>query len=173
MAVPQGWVIQSDEQKERMQKMGKDLIAGNDENLKAVLDAKEVRSADLFVASEHKIGAPVDFNPNISLSAENMSGMPGISSGKDYLFHAKKILQQSQVKYSKISEEFEAVEINGKTFHRMDMELILMKTTIKQSFYSAIINGFSFSIIISYKTTEQQELLMKSVNSLTFKAQEK
>ncbi|MCX6238485.1 MAG: hypothetical protein NTY07_13160 [Bacteroidia bacterium] len=49
LALPSEWVIQSKEQIENIAKLGKNLAAGDNINLKAVISASEVNTANLLV----------------------------------------------------------------------------------------------------------------------------
>ena len=51
----------------------------------------------------------------------------------------------------------------------MDAHLNYMGLEIKQIYYSTVLKGFSFIVIISYISDEQKETLLNSINSMTFK----
>ena len=167
--LPEGWVVQSKEETERLTNLGKDLVAGDDERLKAVIDASQINSANLLSVFQFELGSPVEYNPNISVVAENVMHAPGIKSGADYLYQTRKLLMQSQFQYDYISEEYESETFNGKEFHRMDGLLSYAGLEIKQHYYSTITNGFAFNVIISYINDEQKSDLMAVINSITFK----
>ncbi len=141
---------------------------GDNKNLKAALDASEVNVANLLVVSQYEYGAAVSYNPNFALVAENTARMPGIKSGSDYLFHARKLLEQSQVEYDYIDDEFEKVLINGQEFYVMNCSIDYMGHSIKQHYYSTIINGFCLSTIISYTLDDQKHDLEKIIDSMKF-----
>jgi hypothetical protein len=44
-----------------------------------------------------------------------------------------------------------------------------MGLEIKQIYYSTVLKGFSFNVIVSYISDEQKEILLKSINSMSFK----
>ncbi|MEM6263213.1 MAG: hypothetical protein AAGI38_11945 [Bacteroidota bacterium] len=169
MTLPENWVVQSKEQMEQLAQAGKDLVAGDDQNLKALLKASEVRTANLLAAFEHEVGAPVNYNPNLMVTTENMMHSPGVKNGSDYLFLAKRFLKQSQFQYDYMSEEFEHEVINGRDFYKMETRLNYAGIEIKQTFYSTIVKRFSFNLIISYVNEEQKQTLLRAVNSLKFK----
>ncbi|MDY0780484.1 hypothetical protein [Tenacibaculum sp. IB213877] len=165
--LPVNWVIQSREQTEALAKKGRKLIVGDDDNLKSIIDASEINTANLLTAFKYEQGAAVDYNPNIAVVAENISNAPGIKTGGDYLFHAKKFLSQGSFKYDYLSENFENEKINGLDFYRMDASINQLGILIKQSYYSTIINGFSLNLIVSYSTEQQKNELLKSLNTIS------
>jgi len=167
--LPEDWVVQSKEQIDNLKNSGKDIVAGDDEKMKAILKASEVNSANLLVAFQHELGAAVEYNPNIMIIAENVKNSPGIKNGSDYLIQAKKLLQQTQIKYDFISEDFEKEKISSVEFYKMETHMSYMGLEIKQTYYSTVLKGFSFNIIISYVSDDQKEVLLNTLNSLKFK----
>ncbi len=168
ITLPSDWVVQTKEQNDDLVEMGKDLVAGNDENLKTAIEASEINSAYLLTVFKHKVGTAVKYNPSLMLVAENLKLAPGIKTGGDYLFQTKKFLKQSQVKYNHIDQEFKKVNLDNQEFYKMNLDLNHMDFSIKQSYYSTIKKGFSINAIISYATDEQKDELEKMLNSLKF-----
>jgi len=101
--------------------------------------------------------------------AESVKAAPGIKTGSDYLFQARRILQQASFKYDYISQEFEKEMINGAEFYKMDAHLTYMGLAIQQRYYTTISKGFSFTVIVSYVTEEQQKVLLGAISSMKFK----
>lgn len=169
MDVPADWFVQSQEQMENITKVGKDMVAGDDENMKAIVKASDVNTANLLGVFQHEYGSAVQFNPNFLVVAENVKAAPGMRTGSDYLFQSRRLLTQSQFQYDRIDETFEKETINGTDFYKMKAEVSLMGITIRQIYYSTILKDFSFNVIISYSSDEQKDALLKVINSMTFK----
>jgi len=144
-------------------------VAGDDENLKAIVKASDVNTANLLGVFQHEYGSAVQFNPNFLVVAENVKAAPGMRTGSDYLFQSRRLLTQSQFQYDRIDETFEKETINGTDFYKMKAEVSLMGITIRQIYYSTILKDFSFNVIISYSSDEQKDALLKVINSMTFK----
>lgn len=168
MSIPKGWVVQSDEQMEDLTKQGEDLIAGDNAVKKAILKASEVRTANLLGVFKYERGAAVDFNPNFIVVAENVDGLPGIKNGSDYLFHTRKLIEQSPLKYDYMDSVYKEEKINNTSFYVMSAYINGMDTDINQLYYCSIIRGFSFNVILTYNNEEQKQELMSAVNSLKF-----
>ena len=169
LTLPENWVVQSNEQIQGMMQTGEDLFVGDDENMRRAIKASEINSAVLVVAFEYELGSAVEYNPNIVITVENLRNAPGVKSGKDYLFHSQKLLSQSNMRYDHIDEDFEEEKIGGAIFYKMGASIGIGDIEVYQTYYSTILNGFSFSIIISHAFEEQREELLNSVSSLKFK----
>ena len=168
LQLPSDWVVQTKEQTENLAKKGKELVAGDDKNMKAVIDAAEVNSANLLAVFKYEVGAAVEYNPNFMLVAENLKNAPGIKNGSDYLFQTRKLMKQSQIKYDFIDEEFKKEIINNQEFFLMNCSINYMGLNIKQKYYSTIQNGFCLSAIISFINDEQENDLERIINSIEF-----
>ena len=166
--LPTDWIIQSKEQTEYISNLGKEVIAGDDENMKAVLKASEINVANLLAAFQHELGSAVDYNPSIMIIAENIKSSPGLKNGSDYLFHARKLMQQGQLKYDYLSNEFMKESYSNTDFYIMDANVNYMENEIKQKYYSTVLKGFCLNIIISYITEDQKEILLNTINSIKF-----
>ena len=168
LTLPENWVVQSNEQVNEMMQIGEDLFVGDDENMRRVIKASEINSAVLVVAFEYELGSTVEYNPNIVIMVENLSNAPGVKSGKDYLFHSQRLLSQSSMSYNHIDDNFEEEKIGGAIFYKMGARISVGDIEVHQTYYSTVLNGFSFSIIISYAFEEQREELLNSMSSLKF-----
>lgn len=167
--LPTDWVVQTKEQTEYIAKMGKDLIAGDDKNMKAAINAAEINSANLLAVFKYEVGSPVDYNPNLMLVAQNLKNTPGIKSGSDFLLQARKLLKQAQIQYDFIDEEFKKDIINNQEFYIMNCSQNFMGINIKQKCYSTIQDGFCLSAIVSFTDDEQKNDLENIINTMKFK----
>lgn len=167
--LPVDWVVQSKEQTENLANTGKKLIAGDNDNMKAAIKASEINTAYLLSVFQYELGSAVEYNSNIMIVAESLKNAPGIKNGSDYLFQSRRILEQGQFKYDYLSEKFESEKIDEIEFYKMDAYVNYMGLEIKQIYYSTVYKGFSLSVILSYISDEQKEILLNSLNSMTFK----
>lgn len=169
LTLPDNWIVQTKEQTENLTKAGKELVAGDNENLKALINASEVNSANLLSVFQYEVGSAVDYNPGFMLVVENLKNAPGIKNGSDYLFQSRKLLEQSQIKYSPIDDTFKKEIIDGQEFYTMDCSVDLTGHSITQRYYSTIKDGFCLSAIISFTNDEEENSLKKIINSMNFK----
>ncbi len=165
IAFDSNWVIQDKKQINALLDTGKDLIIGDDENLKAVVEAAEVNSAYLLTIFKHEVGAAVDFNPSLIVIAENTKNAPGIKTGEDYLFHTKKLLSQTQMEYYFEKDVYEKT-IGRSTFHVMQAKLDYLDQTIIQEYITTVTKNFSLSFIVSYTTEEERNELYEVIDNI-------
>jgi hypothetical protein len=161
---PESWVLQNKEQVENLKEQGAELLTTKDETLKAVVKASEVNSATLLTVFKYEVGSAVDFNPSVMVVAENTKNSPGIKKGKDYLFHAKKFLQQSNL-YT-FEDALTSRKIGNKDFDVLHANLKYMDNIIKQEYITTVVNGFSLSFIVTYLTDEQKNELYRILDKV-------
>jgi hypothetical protein len=168
MEIPQGWAISSKQQNKRLRKLGEKIFAGDDKSLKTLIDANSINTAYLLTVFRYALGTPVDFNHSFMLVAENLRQSPGVKKASDYLFHARRLMKQSKLKYNIDGGMFEKAVIDGQDFYIMKVYTTYMGMRIYQRYYSTIKNGFSINFIMSYtKETAKQELF-NVLNTLKF-----
>jgi hypothetical protein len=167
MTLPADWKLQSQQQTENLMKEGRKLVAGEDRNLENAIRATEINTANLIVLYQYELGTAVGYNPSLMLVAENLKFAPGVKTGADYLFHARKLLSQAQIQYDHLDEEFERVDINGQIFYLMNTHIDYLGYEIKQKYYSTILQGFSLNMIITYVSDDQKSELEQSIYTLT------
>ena len=165
--LPDGWIIQDQQAQRKITEAGAKLVAGDDKNLNAMLKASEQQTVQLFGAFRHPIGAPVRFNPNIGCVAERVSHMPGITTGKDYHFHSRRMLEASQLKLS-FPREVSSERLGGKGFDVMHVEISLANMVIRQKHYASIIRGYALVCVTTFNTPEDESALNAVVGSMTF-----
>jgi hypothetical protein len=166
--LPPEWSIQDQEARQRMMELGGKMIAGDDHNLKATIKASEVTTVNLFAALKHPLGAPVPYNPNISCVAERIRHVPGIQKGKDYLFHAKKLLESGQMQFD-FPKEISSESIGGREFDVMYTEASMAGITIRQKYYAAVMKGYALILVVSFTTDEEELALQKILDTVVLK----
>ena len=167
--VPQNWDVRNDEQVQQLQKKGSGLISGNNKELEAKIDEADVNTVVLLTVFKNKEDTTaVKFNPSFILLCENLQGSPDIKKGKDYLDHAKYLMQQSKMPYQ-FTPEYFTEKVGNKEFDRMDAVLDGQMGGIQQSYYSIIDKGYALSIIISFVDADQKIELKGIINKIKFK----
>jgi hypothetical protein len=166
--IPQEWSIQDRESQQRMMNMGQDIIAGDDKNLKEVLEASEATSLYLFAAFRHPLGSPVPYNHNVLCLAEQISHLPGIQKGSDYLFHTKGLLNSSPIEVT-FPRDIYTEDLGGRQFYVMPVQMQAGGITVHQNYYVAIIHGHALAFITSYINEEQKLSVEKILTTIIFK----
>jgi len=167
--VPQSWDVRNDEQVKQLQKKGSGLISGNNKELEAKIDEADVNTIVLLTVFKNKDDTAANkFNPSFIILCENLQGSPDIKKGKDYLDHAKYLMQQSKMPYQ-FTPEYFTEKVGNKEFDRMDAVLDGQMGGIQQSYYSIIDKGYALSIIISFVDADQKTDLKEIINKIKFK----
>lgn len=159
------WIVQDKQAMNNLVTRGSELVTGDNKNLKSIVKASQVNTAYLLAVFKHEVGAAVEYNPSFMIVAENTENFQGIKNGKDYLFHAKKLLKQTQMSYLFEKEVFEK-KIGECLFHVMEAKLDYMGKIIIQEYISTVNRGFSLSFIISYTTEEEKNELYEVINNI-------
>lgn len=168
LEIPKDWVVQSKEQTQELEKMGKDILAGEDETMQAIIKASEVNSATLLQVFQYEVGSPVDYNPNFTMAIENTKAFPGIKSGSDYLVSARKMIKQTPMEFEHIDEEFTSKTFSGQEFYLMNVTMKYSGNSIYQKYYATLLKDFAITMVVSYNTPEQEKEVDSIVNSLKF-----
>ena len=165
LSIPESWYVMDDEARIALMQRSKKIVAGNDKNLSATLNAADLQNLNLITAYEKPPGAPVDSNPSLIIIAESIKHAPGITKGSDYHFHTKKIMESSQMDVS-FPKDIYKETISGKTFDVMDIEINMGSVRNIQKQYAAIINQYALLFIITYQDNnglKQLEQILQTV----------
>ena len=163
---PIEWYSQDPESTMKMSKVGSTVMAGDNQNMKALIDASLKSSVPLFAFFEKMPGTPVKTNPNIVSVAENISIMPGVKSGCDYLFHARQLIENSALKLN-LTEGCSTVEINESKLGFFDAHVTLNGVEIYQRYHACIKGEHAISIIQTYfddSSKEKVDSILKSIH---------
>jgi len=161
------WAVQDQESMNDLAKLGAAKVSGNSDLSEAQLEASMVNTAYLLTVFEHEPGSAVDFNPSFMVIAENIKNYPGIKTGSDYLFHARKLLIQSNLGYD-ISEEVTTRNVGGIDFDVLTATREIMDLTIVQEYLSTISKNFSLNMIMTYVTDENKKALYSIADEVSF-----
>ncbi|WP_047550009.1 hypothetical protein [Psychroserpens sp. Hel_I_66] len=159
------WDIQSKEEMKEIADSGTEMLT--DEKTKRAVKATEINSANLFSAFKYETGFEEGYNYSILIVAENTKMFPQVKRGSDYLKEAKKMMTQTVINYE-FDNDFETKAIGGKSFDVMNVTGDYLGGFFKQKYMTTIVNGFSFSIIISYDSNEQLQELEALIDGIIF-----
>jgi hypothetical protein len=88
--------------------------------------------------------------------AENIGLMTGAKTGKDYFFHAKKLIAQTGGNYE-FSDDYRERVIGGVTFDVLDVNSSFNGVNIEQTYYAARHEGFFITFIETHGAEETDE----------------
>lgn len=167
LALPDGWFVQNRAGLEEIQELGKDVLSGDDENLKSFFEAGEQNSVNLLGIHQHPPGAPVEFNPTLLCVAEKIQQFPGITKASDYLFHSKRTLQMGAIEV-RFPKDIYTMEIGGLSFDTLDIELQFGPRTVKEKMLATLIKGYALTFIIVFDTDVHYDTLLDILDSAHF-----
>jgi len=167
LVLPDGWFVQNRAGLEEIQELGKDVLSGDDKNLKSFFEAEEQNSVNLLGIHQHPPGAPVDFNPTLLCVAEKTRQFPGITKASDYLFHAKRTLQMGAIEV-RFPKDIYAMEIGGLSFDTLDIELQFGTKTVNEKMLATLIKGYAVTFIIVFDTDVHYDMLINILDSVRF-----
>lgn len=167
ITIPPEWSIQDSKSMQTLKDLGKKVIDKDDKNLKAVMDASEFQTANLFAVFQQPLGSPVPFNPNLMCMAERVRHMPGIKRGKDYHFHIRKLLESSQMNV-KFPEEIYTETFGGVEFDVLYSETSFGTMLVKQKQHGTVMKGYVLLIVSTFANDDQEATLDEILKTLTF-----
>ena len=146
---PSGWYSQSPEATMKLNKAGASMMAGDNQNMKAVFEQSLKSTVPVFAFFQSEPGAPVRTNPNVISVAENISVMPGIKTGCDYLYHARNALSHAAIKME-ISPGCNTVKHGKANLGYFDLTTHLNGLDVSQRYYACVQGSHAISIIQTY-----------------------
>ena len=166
MDVPEGWAVQSQEQREAIMKQGAEAVIDDSNKAKAILKASEITSANLLIVFRDPVGTTEDYNPNFILVAENLKNAPKIKSASDYLINCKKVLAMTKLDIISMDDTFEEKKINGFDFRIMNVTTNMNNHVLLQKYCTTVKDNFAISFICSYTDEAQKMTLEKTLKSI-------
>jgi hypothetical protein len=166
--LPDGWDVQDNESLKQLMKIGSEVVAGDDNNLKATIKAAELNTVNLFSVFQFPLGSPVPFNPNVMAIAERVSHAPGIKKGSDYLYHSKKLLETSKLDvtfpYGNSTES-----IGDREFEVMHVSLKSNGVTVMQKYYAIIMKGYALVFVTTFENEVELNIINNMLKTISIK----
>jgi hypothetical protein len=165
---PEGWYAQNTQESEALREKGGQMVAGDDKNMKAMVEASKQSTTPLFSFFEVAPGTPGKANPNVIGIAEDLKAAPGVKTGCDYLALAKQMAEKSQVKIE-FSEKCESKNINGSEFNFMDAQIKMGNQVIKQRYFARVQKEHALSMVQTFMDEESEAKVDKVIATLNIK----
>jgi hypothetical protein len=163
--LPQGWTVHGEETQKVILETGKEIVAGEDQNKKRVMEAASKRTFQLLTVFEYPLGTPGKTNRGIQVMAENVAFAPGIQTGKDYLQVMQKNLSTSQVHFEFEGEPVEET-LDGIAFYHNYGHFQVSGKTVHEVFYATMLKGYALSVVFSASSKEAVDESAKSIASV-------
>lgn len=158
--IPKGWTVANKEVFERAKETGTRLIA-KDKDTEAVLKASEERTKQLLLISERPFGAAVEMNRSIVIAAEDLSGAPGVQTGKDYHYHTLKLLTGPGKRFQQLNEPYKVL-LGPKEFYRVDLSASVMGRDFQQAYFAAVEKNNALLLVTTAESGEKIDAVLLS-----------
>lgn len=173
--IPSEWYIQTrDSLVFKVKDIYKDgKFTGNSKNIQTSIEnsnPSKINKALLLSVFRYDLDSIVNLNYSMYLVAINLKNEPNSKTGKDCLNELVTASNRHQVKRKFIGEP-KLLKIGNKDFYEITSEMEagqIVDGIVKQKYCISVINGFSFSIIMTYSTDEQLAELNKILETATF-----
>lgn len=98
---------------------------------------------------------------------EDVRASPGIKTGSDYFFHARRSMEQSNINYS-FEDEYTKRTIDNVVFDEMDVTMEFNGKLTRQSYLAARLGNKVVALIESYSAPEEQTETSAILSTLKF-----
>ncbi len=149
LAVPEGWVVQDQQQSRAMMEMGKDAVLANaDQKKKAAAEAGLARTAILFSASKLPPRSTAGFNAGLALVVERVPTAV-VKTGAEYFQMMQRVTQGSPVRME-VQGPLRVERLGGASFTAADIRMAMPTAVAAQKYYVRVADGYALSLIYSY-----------------------
>ncbi len=167
VVIPEGWTVQNKSEMSQLQETGKKLFAGENDKLQKDLEANQNRTASLLLLFRHPLGTEVSFNQNLIFQVEELPATAGITTARQYLDEARKLMLRGALKFE-LAPEYQPAQISGRDFEVMTGKLTLPTMTVMQDYYATIRDGYVLLLILSYGDEQQHAELKGIIGDIRF-----
>lgn len=143
---PESWYAQDTKELMAIQQSGSELVAGDDEGFKKILEESLKTSVPLFGFYESKPGTPSESHASIVAVAENISAFPELKKGCDYLNSAKQLLAQSQLQVH-FEQDCHTQVVNGSRLSFFNAQVIADDRIINQTYMACISGDYAITMV--------------------------
>ncbi len=124
-------------------------------------------SYGLFLASEHSLSAVAEPLRNISVHAEQVSDVPGIRTGGEYLERVKRAAERHGTSLQ-FQGEAREVSVAGKQFFRLDGQASARGAIVYEASYATVMDGYALRFDFVSQNQKDLEALCATMAALHF-----
>ena len=166
VTIPDGWQSVDRETMRQVAKMGAKLLKSNKELARA-LESGDI-SLQLFMFSEHAMGAPVEFNHNMVCSIDKMSRFPGLRTAQDIHTQLRKQLSRIRIKVK--TDAGGPVTLGSNTYHMTAGSMRVAGMEVSQEYYTIVKKGYALTFILSFTDgSDGYDMLKEALTDVTFR----
>lgn len=153
------WSVASQAEQEAAKKVGKQLLADNQQEAERLFKAADVTSLTLLQVLKHPFGTATA-NPNFTITCDNLR-RSGITDASKYLDQVRQSLEglSGQIQFRFEAGEAKVEKLGNTEFHRLDGSAEfsggpLGGVSFKTKFYGLVRNQFGLIIGTMYESDE-------------------
>lgn len=153
LTIPEDWHFEKG-MNQAAEEMGTDLLVGEDQNKRKMMDAALKNTHTSFMAYRYPPGTPGKSNPNVICMIEKVTHLPGVKTGGDYLLLMEDTLKNSNVEISYLNAPHE-VSLQEIPFFVRSSTLKLGFAEVSQTTYARKIGDHV--LLITASTMEESD----------------
>lgn len=169
MTIPDDWNIVEDQMKQQMELMAEQVLEKNPEAYEKMA-LEDVQVYNMLFLFKYPIENRDKFNPSL-LSIVERLGEKSIANEEAYLDASKELMASNDLPMGfeyDFKDGYQKVQIGGENFTVMEVALQTSITDVTQKYFALQQEDKVLSFVVSYSTDEEQQELMKILNTLAF-----
>jgi hypothetical protein len=167
LLVPAEWDVADEDTEAVMWDAGHVAVSQEDPAVSSAVDGAMERSYQLLTLTRFRPDTVREFNPNLLMTAERITHLPGVRNGSDYLAHTARLLLGSPLGYSLVRPAEPRV-VGGREFYRAEFRLDTSPMTIEQVHYATLHRSYALTIVLSGATPADIDRLEEIVGAIMF-----
>ena len=164
VTIPDEWYIQNRRESDRLMQAGVAAFRPDDQ---PAVQMSQQYTLNLLSAFRHPPGTPDVSNHSLMLMAEDVSILPGLKHGQDFLYTTR----QSMAKITTIKFECGPIETGFKigSLPAARMQVVIFDTSgqeVYQDYYAARRGDYFLAVVLSYSDDDELDSLLEIMESL-------
>jgi hypothetical protein len=166
--IPEGWVIHSEEEREKLSDAGKENLRESNPEMAAKIDSAEQDVLQLLSVFKFKVDATSEqFNPSLIIMSERLPDDLHDIKEQAYLGITKQQLQQTGL-YQTYELQNMPVNIGGEDFALLRVSS-KQRDVVTQEFFARVVNErYALIVILSYINADQRKELHTLLENFSF-----
>jgi len=169
LSYPEDWNVVEDQIKEQMELMAAQLVEEDETSLDD-LDLEQIKMYNMLFLYKYPIENRTQLNPSLLAVVERLEEGSEVSE-EEYLQASRLAMESNDLPMGfeyKIVDGYEKVQLSGKTFTVMEINIMTGVLEIGQKYYSYRVGDKMLNFMISYSDETKEKELQGVLDTLTF-----
>lgn len=163
--LPGSWVVLSKREINTMKKQGHKLYSKDENKTDSVFEGASANTGDLLYLFKYPINSGKT-NCSFNMIAE-VNNVDTITNGRQIAILMKEFLSNSETKFE-FDKEIYKHKFGKNNFFVLEVHANIRGYQVWQEYYSCILKGYTFSIVLSYNNEEQKNELHNIIDKIKF-----